>query len=285
MTFESCTVNWPLNEHEAMALLRLLKREADRVEKPWQPFWQKQAETLQAALEQAELAYRQRRPGLSRQRWQQLLANGSATDSTPGEADLWEAGGGGAEAAELAVEDRLHFLVQLLQAVEQALIATDLSGRVFYWNRCAETIYGWQAAEAIGRCLPELIAGFDESGRESAIMDSLQQGRQWTGELPDLRRNGSSFWARITASPAYDRAGELVGIIRTVVDISERKQLGGLLPICASCKKIRDDQGYWQQVEVYIRQHSEAEFSHGLCPDCKHKLYPEAKYPYLYGLE
>jgi CheY-like chemotaxis protein len=51
--------------------------------------------------------------------------------------------------------------------------------------------------------------------------------------------------------------------------------LRGLLPICASCKKIRDDQGYWQQVEVYVRDHSEAEFSHCLCPDCARKLYPE----------
>jgi AmiR/NasT family two-component response regulator len=52
------------------------------------------------------------------------------------------------------------------------------------------------------------------------------------------------------------------------------KQLSGLLPICASCKKIRDDEGYWHQVEVYIRDHSEAQFSHGLCPDCMTKLYP-----------
>ncbi len=83
------------------------------------------------------------------------------------------------------------------------------------------------------------------------------------------------------------------GIIR---DISERKQhekerdalidnlkksltkvrkLSGLLPICASCKKIRDDKGYWNQIEAYIRDHSEAEFSHGICPECSEKLYPE----------
>lgn len=53
------------------------------------------------------------------------------------------------------------------------------------------------------------------------------------------------------------------------------KLLSGFLPICASCKKIRDDKGYWQQMECYIRDHSEAEFSHGICPDCAHKLYPE----------
>jgi hypothetical protein len=51
------------------------------------------------------------------------------------------------------------------------------------------------------------------------------------------------------------------------------KILQGLLPICASCKKIRDDKGYWKQLEVYIRDHSEADFSHGICPECVEKLY------------
>jgi CheY-like chemotaxis protein len=57
--------------------------------------------------------------------------------------------------------------------------------------------------------------------------------------------------------------------------LAEVKTLSGLLPICASCKKIRDDKGYWNQIEVYIRDHSQAEFSHGLCPDCAKKLYDE----------
>lgn len=52
------------------------------------------------------------------------------------------------------------------------------------------------------------------------------------------------------------------------------KTLHGLIPICASCKKIRDDKGYWNQIESYIRDHSEAEFSHGICPECMKKLYP-----------
>jgi GAF domain-containing protein len=57
--------------------------------------------------------------------------------------------------------------------------------------------------------------------------------------------------------------------------LSEVKQLSGLLPICASCKKIRDDKGYWSQIEIYIRDRSEAEFTHGICPDCFKKLYPD----------
>ncbi|HOC38913.1 MAG TPA: methyl-accepting chemotaxis protein [Thermodesulfobacteriota bacterium] len=58
-------------------------------------------------------------------------------------------------------------------------------------------------------------------------------------------------------------------------EIEERKILTGLLPICASCKKIRDDKGYWSQIENYLTAHSIADFSHGICPDCARKLYAQ----------
>jgi len=57
--------------------------------------------------------------------------------------------------------------------------------------------------------------------------------------------------------------------------LSEIKNLRGILPICSSCKKIRDDQGYWQQVELYVTEHSEATFSHGICPECEKEYYKE----------
>jgi len=57
--------------------------------------------------------------------------------------------------------------------------------------------------------------------------------------------------------------------------LAKVKLLGGLLPICAGCKKIRDDQGYWSQVDSYVQEHSEATFTHGLCPECIKRLYPE----------
>ena len=55
----------------------------------------------------------------------------------------------------------------------------------------------------------------------------------------------------------------------------EVKRLSGLLPICASCKKIRNDEGYWQEIESYLHRHSDTRFSHGICPECAKKLYPE----------
>ena len=66
---------------------------------------------------------------------------------------------------------------------------------------------------------------------------------------------------------------------RLIVELKEAlvqvKTLSGLLPICMSCKKIRADEGYWEQIEFYIQQHSEAKFSHGICPDCARTLYPD----------
>lgn len=57
--------------------------------------------------------------------------------------------------------------------------------------------------------------------------------------------------------------------------LSKIKTLSGLLPICASCKKIRDDKGNWNQIELYIKERSEVDFSHSICPDCQKKIYPE----------
>ncbi|MCK5193294.1 MAG: hypothetical protein KAQ71_05760, partial [Desulfobulbaceae bacterium] len=64
-------------------------------------------------------------------------------------------------------------------------------------------------------------------------------------------------------------------VIHTKKMLQRMKYLEGILPICASCKKIRDDKGHWHQIESYIRDKSEAEFSHGICPECVKKLYPE----------
>jgi DNA-binding response OmpR family regulator len=61
--------------------------------------------------------------------------------------------------------------------------------------------------------------------------------------------------------------------LRSALD--QIKTLRGIVPICATCKKVRDDQGYWKQVEIYVRDHTEASFSHGVCPECMDKYYPD----------
>jgi len=77
---------------------------------------------------------------------------------------------------------------------------------------------------------------------------------------------------RLRVRRGEERERELASRVEQAV--AQIKVLSGLLPICASCKKIRDDTGYWSQMETYIHAHSEAEFSHGICPDCTEKLYP-----------
>lgn len=99
----------------------------------------------------------------------------------------------------------------------------------------------------------------------------------------------------VQARPLVDGDNEVIGVVESFQDITIRKTLElekeklinelqtsfdtvkvlkGLIPICAACKQIRDDKGYWSQVEAYISRHSEAKFSHGICPDCVRKLYP-----------
>jgi two-component system, response regulator PdtaR len=82
---------------------------------------------------------------------------------------------------------------------------------------------------------------------------------------------------------AVARFSDLMELRRLNVELKTAldnvKALKGLLPICAGCKKIRDDKGYWEGVETYIKKHTDVEFSHGLCPDCLTRLYPEYKQP------
>lgn len=86
---------------------------------------------------------------------------------------------------------------------------------------------------------------------------------------------GIIFATRIIESEVRMRREkeELITGLRAA--LAEIKTLKGIVPICSSCKKIRDDKGYWNQLELYLSEHSGAEFSHGICPDCAAKLYPQ----------
>lgn len=113
---------------------------------------------------------------------------------------------------------------QLLNAIEQAIIVTDLAGRIIYWNRCAETLYGWPAAEALGRGIVDLIAPPDVALVANDIMGQLRQGKSWTGEFLVRRKDGTQFPAEIVDSPYFDNNRRLIGIVGISRDISARKQ-------------------------------------------------------------
>lgn len=95
--------------------------------------------------------------------------------------------------------------------------------------------------------------------------------RERTQCLVELNRELSTD---IERREALEREREVL-IAELSNALAQVKQLKGLLPICASCKRVRDDGGYWMQIEEYIHSHSEAEFSHGICPECAKKFFPE----------
>ena len=101
------------------------------------------------------------------------------------------------------------------------------------------------------------------------LTDELDELRHRIGELEASAAQLNSL--KQALSIVYDAIDSTVGGTTALERI---RTLRGLVPICASCKKIRDDKGFWHQVEVYIRDHSDAELSHSLCPDCAKQLYP-----------
>jgi PAS domain S-box-containing protein len=117
-----------------------------------------------------------------------------------------------------------------------------------------------------------------------------------TEEFSVETKSGESLIVEVSASNVNSSSGKIVGRMASFIDITERKKieadrdklisklqdalsriktLRGIIPICSRCKKIRDDKGYWNQIESYIRDHSDAEFSHSICPECARILYPD----------
>jgi len=125
--------------------------------------------------------------------------------------------------AQKAAEQEIRFQAHLLNAVEQAVIATDLAGKVIYWNNFAESLYGWSAAEAVGSNIFDLTPAIESKDRAAEIFATLKNGHSWTGELTLRRRDGSTFPAMITDSPITNDSGELMGIVGVSVDITDEK--------------------------------------------------------------
>jgi PAS domain S-box-containing protein len=91
---------------------------------------------------------------------------------------------------------------------------------------------------------------------------------QYHTEKRYIRKDGRIAWGNLTALVLEEEGGDAVHVFGLVEDITERKALQALLPFCSSCKRVRDDQGYWSEVDVYLREHGRSEVHTGLCPDC-----------------
>ena len=122
-------------------------------------------------------------------------------------------------------DEQLRFQARLLDAVGQSVIATDLEGKVLYWNRAAEEIYGWSSEEALGRRLRDLTVSEGSLEKAEEVGSELRAGRAWSGETLLRRKDGSYVPVLGTATPLFDDRGNLVGMIGVSTDISERKAL------------------------------------------------------------
>lgn len=180
---------------------------------------------------------------------------------------------------------------QLVERMSDGLVVLDAQGRLIDINPAARSFLSGVHAETGARA--EEIEGV--LGQAIARLRSGPSDHQEVSLPGDPARH-----LDLRASSLFDRSGRRSGILLIIRDVTERKRLeleresliallttaladvktlSGLLPICSSCKKIRDDTGYWRTLERYISDHSEAQFSHGLCDECLHKLYPELDAP------
>ncbi len=192
----------------------------------------------------------------------------------------------------LSAFNRLHFLdlvpkarATLVERMSDGFLVLDPLSRIIDVNPTSARLLGL-GSTVIGKTLrdvsPDLDAVLAQHPGDETLFLNPPHGPEATLEVSVTR--------------LANRAGRQTGRVLLVRDITERrhaekereklitelrealaniKKLSGLLPICASCKKIRDDKGYWHQVENYMKDHAEVEFSHGLCPECMAKLYPQ----------
>lgn len=179
------------------------------------------------------------------------------------------------------------------------IIYTLSAGGMFLFVSPAWTrLLGHPTSEVVGKSFRAFVHPEDEPActrfQESVIATGLRgEGIEYRVRHAD----GTWYWHASSAVPFRDGSGAVAGFYGIARDVTEQrarernqkeliarlqkaleeiKTLSGIVPICVACKKIRDDGGYWSQVEAYVARHTEAQFSHSLCPECLMRLYPEA---------
>ena len=183
----------------------------------------------------------------------------------------------------------------------EGIYVLDHQGKITFMNPEAERLLGWTREELNERGAHDAIHYRKANGTilplEACGMHRvIVTGKNYTSaDEVFVRKDGTVFPIAVVASPIWEE-GKIVSAVTAFRDISSQKvleqersqlilayedalnnikTLKGLVPICASCKKIRDDKGYWNHLEVFIQQRTNAEFSHGICPDCAKRLYPD----------
>jgi PAS domain S-box-containing protein len=177
--------------------------------------------------------------------------------------------------------------------VEQAPIMiwrANTTAECDYFNQQWLAFTGRRMEQELGNGWAEGVSSEDSERCLEIYRSAFAKHEVFEMEYRLRRHDGEYRWIFDRGVPFDDEEGNFGGYIGSCVDIteavearklilkerdSEIRQLRGMLPICSSCKRIRDDEGYWRQIEVYIQEHSATIFSHGLCPECLKRLYPE----------
>jgi PAS domain S-box-containing protein len=185
----------------------------------------------------------------------------------------------------------------ILESIQEGYFELDLTGTYTFANDANCRFLGYTREELIGmNARKHSLSEENLKKIEQAYIRLYQTGKPIKSlEFESIRKDGTKVIYETSVTLRKDPEGNPIGFRGVSRDITERRQmeverekliselqkalseikkLSGLLPICASCKKIRNDQGYWEQIEGYIRDRSEAEFSHGICPDCARRIYP-----------
>ena len=198
-----------------------------------------------------------------------------------------------AEAALKASEERFRNMADLLPG---AVVETDHDLQVSYVNQHGLKLFGYSQADVEnGMHVFDFLHPEDREKAAQRIASYFEDRQTEATEYRILKKNGESTWVLLNTTPVK-KNGHLVGFHSVLIDISQRKhaeeeresliqelrkalsevrELRGFLPICSNCKKIRDDDGYWQRIEKYIQERTDTEFSHGICPECAKQLYPD----------
>lgn len=164
-------------------------------------------------------------------------------------------------------QSEIYFQARLLDVVNHAIIATDLSGIIIYWNRYANILYGWSEQEVLGHNIIDLIAPQSTQEEWLNIFKELQQGKIWAGEFLVQDKNGKIFPVMINNAPFFNQAGELIGTVGISYDISQQKQAEEALKKANASlgitveERTRDLAGAIQRLQAEIIQRQEAEIA------------------------
>jgi PAS domain S-box-containing protein len=180
-------------------------------------------------------------------------------------------------------------------ALKNAPIVVFNQDRELRYTWINSPVLAWAAQDWVGRTDLEIL-GHEEGEHLTAIKQQVLRSGVGTHTETTVTFHGETHYFDLTVEPLHNYKGDCVGLTCAATDITqlrlsvlEQKRLvadlqnaldevnllSGLLSICASCKRIRDERDVWQPLENYIQSRSEAKFTHGLCPDCLRTLYPE----------